>query len=591
MLRKIVKSSLVTLLSLSPGCFLDENTKFHISSTYPYMYIQKDREDRQNPQCRVFSCNSIRDVDKDGKIDYPIDIVNEKSVFSTSETITLMCEIVGGAGKELEVVVHNQEMRPTWVSLGRIKSNSEFGWIRGSPGDLQPGITEATWSLDGIEIGKTVINILDKNALVQKHSKTVREQKSETKVPDIKQDSKENVFKNFSNYLKSQEITNFTLYKKDGDNIEFAVGTMIPIDKERYVRFVDGDLKQKSMWCDNKDKFSAIGEIVLVQKEGEHQKTRLVNETLGLELYLEEIPDYTQTNEFMHINYDNGNVTTRLVKKIVKERTELERMILPNGVIVQKYLKPGNYEFDENGEVINQKNQYSTSLDSFIEYRNPKISLPYKDHTFLIIPSDTNWSKIDLFAKLNNNGEIVSIIRNDDKTKAEEYLFPLPRNNYVVDRSDLEEIVSEATKIEQQGNFQEALELYKKKIENYSNYPTLFHNLGILYWKMGSIDKAIESLQQSLQKDPEYDLAIRTHLNLGNVYLQKKEFDKAEDEFKKIFEIVPDQPEALYSLGALEYNERKNQDKAFQYWNRLKVTESSQASDGKLRENVTSSTP
>ena len=40
-----------------------------------------------------------------------------------------------------------------------------------------------------------------------------------------------------------------------------------------------------------------------------------------------------------------------------------------------------------------------------------------------------------------------------------------------------------------------------------------------------------------------------------------------------------------------EYNERKNQDKAFQYWNRLKVTESSQASDGKLRENVTSSTP
>ncbi len=584
MLRKIVKPGLAGLLSLLSGCFLDENTKLYISQTYPYVYIQKDKTYRQNPQCRVFSCNSIRDVDKDGKIDYPIDIVNEKDVFSVKEKITLVCKVIDGVGRDMRVRLFTPMHRDTTTSLGAVQEHDEYDHITCVPGYLKPGITTVVWYLDSREIGKMQISIVDK---------IVQEQKSETKVSSIKPNSKENVFENFSNYLKSQDITNFALYKKDGNGIEFAAGTMIPIDKGKYIRFVDDNLKQKSIWCDNKDKFSATGEVVLVQKEGEPQKTRLVNEPLGLELYLEEISDYTSTNEILHINYDNGKITTRLTKKIVKKRSELERTILPNGVIVKKYLKSGNYEFDENGEVINSKSQYSTSLDSFVDFENPKISFLYKDNTFLIIPSNTDWSKIDSFAKLDSNGKIINIIKNDGKIKDEEskVLFPLPKNSYIVDRSDLERIIREATRVEQQKNIQESLELYKKEIKNYSNHPLLFHNLGVLYWKLGKIDEAIESLQQVLQRDPEYDIVVRAHLNLGNIYLQKKEVDKAENEFEQMLEIVSDQPEALYSLGALEYNERKNQDKAAQYWNRLKVTKNPQASNGKMQENVTSSSP
>ena len=94
-------------------------------------------------------------------------------------------------------------------------------------------------------------------------------------------------------------------------------------------------------------------------------------------------------------------------------------------------------------------------------------------------------------------------------------------------------------------------ELYEKAIK-LDGRGLYYNNLGVMYFKSGNIDKAIEVLKKG--KKSGLDLI---HYNLGGAYLQKNMFREAMEELKKIPEQSYLAPEACYYTGLIYYRENK----------------------------------
>lgn len=105
-----------------------------------------------------------------------------------------------------------------------------------------------------------------------------------------------------------------------------------------------------------------------------------------------------------------------------------------------------------------------------------------------------------------------------------------------------------------EGNYQAAIESFKKVTENYPDYPDAFYNLGISYLKSGDIDNALISLQKANQLNPDM---IAVYLGLGECYIKKGFMNKALESFSKAVEIQPDNAKIHYNIGTIYYNEDK----------------------------------
>ena len=80
----------------------------------------------------------------------------------------------------------------------------------------------------------------------------------------------------------------------------------------------------------------------------------------------------------------------------------------------------------------------------------------------------------------------------------------------------------------------------------------------------GRAADAIHDFQQSLQLRPDYAIAL---LNLGNVYRRQGTMDKAQECLTKALELQPDDPEVNYSLGMF-YAQQNQMDRCSDYLNR-----------------------
>jgi len=281
--RKIVKSGLVGLLSLA-GC---------VTNPYsPYQYAndlnnrQQIKQQTQQPQNMFIACNSWSDSDGDGYVDYPDEIIGKKDNFFTNEYVTLASRIFNEQGRLLDLKVYGAGRDLFEHSFGRIANNDNFFFYRCKPGSLGDGFYRANWFFDGRFIEGYTFSVTDK----YKH------------------------IKNLSSYLQSQNIVNFVIYKKEGNKTEFAGGTMMPIGKGEYVKFIDNN--DKPVFVSSYDrKFTSLGELVKVSQD----KPSVVRlEYDNIEFYVEEIPEYEQTHDVLHINYADGNITTKPARKITE---------------------------------------------------------------------------------------------------------------------------------------------------------------------------------------------------------------------------------------------------------------------------------
>jgi len=110
----------------------------------------------------------------------------------------------------------------------------------------------------------------------------------------------------------------------------------------------------------------------------------------------------------------------------------------------------------------------------------------------------------------------------------------------------IEETFALAVQNHKKNNLQVAENLYKKILKTNPNYAGVYYNLGIMYKELEEYQKAIGYYEKAIQIDPNHTQA---HNNLGMVFKESEELQKAISCFQKAIHIQPNYADAHNNLG------------------------------------------
>ncbi|MBO8223068.1 tetratricopeptide repeat protein [Prochlorococcus marinus str. XMU1401] len=99
-----------------------------------------------------------------------------------------------------------------------------------------------------------------------------------------------------------------------------------------------------------------------------------------------------------------------------------------------------------------------------------------------------------------------------------------------------DKIISDALSLHSRGKIKEALEIYNLLIQNKIYDPRILNNLGSIYSQIKQIDKAILLFEESIKKFPD---CIEAYPNLANVLLAKGRSNTAKNILNKAIELNP----------------------------------------------------
>lgn len=100
------------------------------------------------------------------------------------------------------------------------------------------------------------------------------------------------------------------------------------------------------------------------------------------------------------------------------------------------------------------------------------------------------------------------------------------------------------------GKYKEAVEAYVRAIQIKPDYAAAYYNLGHAYSNLNRHDKAIKAFRQSIQHEPGN---VEAYFALGNAYFDSGKEDRAVDTFEAAINRKPDNPYAYYRLGLLYF--------------------------------------
>ncbi|MFW5800142.1 MAG: tetratricopeptide repeat protein, partial [Spirochaetota bacterium] len=100
-----------------------------------------------------------------------------------------------------------------------------------------------------------------------------------------------------------------------------------------------------------------------------------------------------------------------------------------------------------------------------------------------------------------------------------------------------------------QENYEDAIIYYKKVLQYIEGNPYLYNNVGVAYLKIGSIDTAENYLKKTLEFSKKNSTLFDVYANLANVYIEKKEFDKAIESLEKYKEANNNSAQSLERLA------------------------------------------
>ena len=111
-----------------------------------------------------------------------------------------------------------------------------------------------------------------------------------------------------------------------------------------------------------------------------------------------------------------------------------------------------------------------------------------------------------------------------------------------------DKLISDAISLHSRGKIKEALEIYNLLIQNKIYDPRILNNLGTIYSQIKQIDKAILLFEESIKKFPD---CIEAYPNLANVLLAKGSSNTAKNILNKAIEINPKDINALVNLACV----------------------------------------
>jgi len=98
------------------------------------------------------------------------------------------------------------------------------------------------------------------------------------------------------------------------------------------------------------------------------------------------------------------------------------------------------------------------------------------------------------------------------------------------------------------GKYDDAIPVLRRAVELNPRLSDAYNDLAACYIQQQKWDQAIEALRRALA-NPQYLTADRAYVNLGNVYYVRHQYDLAEEQFRKVIDIVPQQPDGYFFLG------------------------------------------
>lgn len=108
------------------------------------------------------------------------------------------------------------------------------------------------------------------------------------------------------------------------------------------------------------------------------------------------------------------------------------------------------------------------------------------------------------------------------------------------------------------GDYQKAIEEFKKAVELKPDYGDAFHNMANVYHQIGRDDLAEENYKKALS----LNLRLwQSYQNLAAIYFSKKELNLSQESMIKAIEINPNQPDLYANLGII-YEALENKEKA-----------------------------
>jgi tetratricopeptide (TPR) repeat protein len=129
-----------------------------------------------------------------------------------------------------------------------------------------------------------------------------------------------------------------------------------------------------------------------------------------------------------------------------------------------------------------------------------------------------------------------------------------------------------------EGNYDEAITFLRKFMDSYPDNAELYSDMGVLLYKKGDIEKALQYIEQALALDSKQIDAL---LNLASIYLDKNLVDDAIEIYKQIISYDPDNMEVLVVLAQLFFQKGRHEDAQMFYERVLSIEpENKTAHDG-----------
>jgi predicted CXXCH cytochrome family protein len=146
----------------------------------------------------------------------------------------------------------------------------------------------------------------------------------------------------------------------------------------------------------------------------------------------------------------------------------------------------------------------------------------------------------------------------DDQEKKYSLLVPLLDDPILAVRTEaaraLTEVPAKLFAQQDMQKFSRTLDEYKERQESIADRPESHLNLGILYENMGQDDKAEASYATAIRIVHDF---VPARFNLANLYNRSGRNWEAEQEFREIIRLDPKNGEAYYSLGLLLAEENR----------------------------------
>jgi tetratricopeptide (TPR) repeat protein len=108
----------------------------------------------------------------------------------------------------------------------------------------------------------------------------------------------------------------------------------------------------------------------------------------------------------------------------------------------------------------------------------------------------------------------------------------------------------EAQDYETDGEYEKAIELYKKAIKEDKNFAFAWDNIGLCYRKSNNYTEAIKCYEQSLKIDPA---GAMPRQNIAIAYEYLKDYKKAAAAYEAVIKHDPKNPEGYYGAGRAFY--------------------------------------